>query len=379
MSTPHPCAHAAGSLTHLLGVWVLALFASALLAVAPAEAAPIGLVTGSERGTYIQIGRDLARLVAQPAGITLNALPSDGSAANVQRLRNEAGVRLALVQSDVYQAYLDEAKNGNAQAAKVIRPLKVVMPLYDEEIYFVTRADSPLNFVHEIENKRINIGPLGSGTALSATTLYRQMFGAAIGKENTSFLHNEEALLKLATDSTIDVVMVVAGQPAKLFAEMKPEARQYIKLLRLDPNAAATSAALGTYQAAAIRAASYPNWLTADVPTLTTKAMLVTYDYRIGGQVQQDLTRLAQSLCTQFDRLRSEGHPKWQEVSMSLPPLGAGWSYYAPTARALGSCAASTLGRARLAAGAAADAATAAACPADRMVLGLCAPPAAKR
>jgi uncharacterized protein len=347
----------------------------ALLATAPSWAAPIGLVTGSERGTYIQIGRDLATLVAKPAGITLNALPSEGSATNVQRLRNEPGVRLALVQSDVYQAYLDEAKSGNVQAEKLIRPLKVVMPLYDEEIYFVVRADSPLNFVHEIENKRINIGPIGSGTALSATTLYRQMFGSGIGKDNASFLRNEEALLKLATDTSIDVAIIVAGQPAKLFAEMKPEARQYIKLLRLDTSAAQTTAALSIYQASAIRASSYPNWLTADVPTLTTKAMLVTYDFRLGGAVQQELTRLARSMCTQFDRLRSEGHPKWQEVSMSLPPLGAGWSYYGPTERELVACTASRLGRARLGTGAALDAATAAACPADRLVLGLCAAP----
>ncbi len=350
----------------------------ALLSAAAGWAAPIGLVTGSERGTYIQIGRDLASLVANPAGITINTLPSEGSAANVQRLRNEPGVRLALVQSDVYQAYLDEARNGNTEAEKLIRPLRVVMPLYDEEIYFVVRADSPLNFVHEIENKRINVGPIGSGTALSATTLYRQMFGSAIGKENASFLRNEEALLKLATDASIDVAIIVAGQPAKLFAEMKPEARQYIKLLRLDAAVPASAAALNTYQAAAIRASSYPNWLAADVPTLTTKALLVTYDFRLGGAAQQELSRLARSMCTQFDRLRSEGHPKWQEVSMSLPTLGAGWSYYGPTQRELSACTVSRLGRAKTRLGTPLDSAAAATCPADRMVLGLCAAVAAK-
>ena len=43
--------------------------------------------------------------------------PPAGSAENVQRLRYEPGVKLALVQSDVYQAFLDQAAAGNAQAS----------------------------------------------------------------------------------------------------------------------------------------------------------------------------------------------------------------------------------------------------------------------
>ncbi|MDB5759971.1 MAG: C4-dicarboxylate transporter substrate-binding protein, partial [Burkholderia sp.] len=134
------------------------------------------IVTASERGTYIQIGRDLAKFVAEPADIGLEVLPSKGSSENVARLRDEAGVKFALVQSDVYQAFLDQAASGNRSAGRIIRPLRVVLPLYNEEIYFVVRADSPLNYIHEIKDKKLSIGPVGSGTALSATTLYRLMF-----------------------------------------------------------------------------------------------------------------------------------------------------------------------------------------------------------
>jgi uncharacterized protein len=316
---------------------VLAFFVFGMVISSTVFAAPNRIVTGSERGTYIQIGRDLARWVAEPAGIQLEVAPSKGSSDNIQRLRSEPGVRLALVQSDVYQAFLDEAQAGNADAGNLIRPLKVVMPLYDEEVYFVTRADSPLNFIHEIKDKRINVGALGSGTALSATTLYRLMFGSALSEKNTSFLDNETALLKLATDRSIDVAVVVAGQPAKLFAEMKPEARQYIKLLKFSDQAPEAQAALGTYFAATIRSSSYPNWLTADVPTLTTKALLVTYDYKT-PEVQQMLTKFARSLCRNFSTLKTEGHAKWQEVAMNLPALGKGWSYYKGTEKELLNC-----------------------------------------
>jgi uncharacterized protein len=349
---------------------LLLLLGVALGAAAAAEPpAPARIVTGSERGTYVQIGRDLAARVAEPAGITLEVLPSKGSSENIQRLRSEPGVRLALVQSDVYQAFHDQAQAGNAEAMRLIKPLKVVLPLYDEEIYFVTRADSPLNFLHEIKDKKINVGPIGSGTALSATTVYKLMFGTAMPEKNMSFLSNDDALLKLATDTSIDVAIVVAGQPAKLFADLKPESRQYIKLLKLNEQAAESQNALATYFAATVRASSYPTWLAADVPTLTTKALLVTYDYRAGA-TQEMLTQFARSMCRHFGNLQAEGHPKWQQVALSTPPLGKGWEYYGPTTVELARCKTSFAD----AAAAGSQVAPGAFCSAEKRVLGLCKP-----
>ena len=83
-----------------------------------AGAAAFKIVTASERGTYIQIGRDLARYIAPLARHPARRAASAGSAENVQRLRYEPGVKLALVQSDVYQAFLDQAAAGNARGAR---------------------------------------------------------------------------------------------------------------------------------------------------------------------------------------------------------------------------------------------------------------------
>lgn len=318
---------------------VAALAAIALhIAAAPAGAAvQYKIVTASERGTYIQIGRDIASHVAPEADIELEVLPSAGSSENVKRLREEPGVKFALVQSDVYQAFLDQAASGNAVAGQMIRPLRVVMPLYNEEIYFIARSDSPLAHVHDIKDARINVGPLHSGTALSATTLYRRMFGAPMPDANTSFLTNEEALAKLVTDKSVDVVVVVAGQPAKLLVDMKPEARSLIKLLRVDMADATTRAALESYFAATVKASNYPNLLAEDLPSLAVKAFLVTYDYTQPYTISH-LGKFARSLCRNFPALQARGHAKWKEVELALPDLGKGWSYYAPMARELRDC-----------------------------------------
>lgn len=314
------------------------LLAAGLMGHAPLAVAAVDykIVTASERGTYIKIGRDLAEFVAPAADIRLEALPSAGSADNARLLRYEPGVKLALVQSDVYQSFIDLAAGGNAAARTMIRPLRVILPLYNEEIHFVVRADSERNFIHEINNAKLNAGEQGSGTALTSATLYRLMFNAAM-PEATSYLSNEEALAKLVTDKTIDVVAVVAGQPAKLFVDMKPESRKLIKLLKFDPRHATSAAVLKTYFPATVRAANYSNLLAEDTPGLAVKAFLVTYDYQ-RKDTEHNLRNMARSLCQNFSVLQEKGHPKWREVSLALPDLGRGWFYYPPTTRELRAC-----------------------------------------
>jgi len=172
---------------------------------------------------------------------------------------------------------------------------------------------------------------------LTTTTLYRQMFGTGLPEDRSSFMSNEEALVKLVEEKSVDVVVVVAGQPAKLLTDMKPEARDLIKLLRFDPNHPASRAAFKTYFPATVRAGSYPNLLTEDTPGIAVKAFLVTYDYDQKGTIGY-LTAFARSLCENFPRLQAEGHPKWREVKLETPELGRGWAYYAPMARELRAC-----------------------------------------
>ncbi|MCP3726200.1 TAXI family TRAP transporter solute-binding subunit [Paraburkholderia sp. CNPSo 3272] len=322
--------------TMLAGLTALITLLFSTLALAAAADANYKIVTGQERGTYIQIGQDLAKWVAPPAGIDLEVIPSKGSAENVQRMRFESGVKLALVQSDVYQAYVDMAHSGNEEAGTLIRPLRLIMPLYDEEIYFVVRNDSPMKTINEIKDKVISVGLIGSGTAQSATTLYRLMFGQPIPEQNAQHLSNEDALAALIVKK-IDVAIIVAGQPAKLFTDMNPELLQQIRFLRVDANAPETARAKQTYYPATIHVSSYPNWLKEDVPTWTVKAFLVTYDYNLRDTVG-NLKRFADSLCANFDNLQEHGHPKWKQVKLELPVLGKGWQYYPPVERRLKAC-----------------------------------------
>ena len=304
---------------------------------AAVAAADYKIVTANEKGTYFAIGADLAKFVAPDATINLDVLPTAGSAANIKHLRYDLGVKFAIVQADVYQAFLDRAAAGNKEASIIIRPLRVILPLYNTEIHYIVRADSPLNYIHDIKDAKINGGVVGSGAALITHTLYRMMFNGPIPEENDSFLENQDALVKLIGDKSVDVVVVAAGQPAPLISNMKPEAQKFIKLLKFDPNHPSSKLPLTVYSYSTVLASSYPNILKEDFTTVAVGAFLVTYDYNLEFTVGH-LIRFARSLCQNFPTLQAQGHPKWREVNLSLPALGPGWTYYPPTTKELRAC-----------------------------------------
>ncbi|MGN6525386.1 MAG: TAXI family TRAP transporter solute-binding subunit [Burkholderiaceae bacterium] len=313
---------------------------AAIALAATAAAAPVRadglLLAGAADTADFGLGRDLVHLVAAPAGIGLDLTPTRGAVADVLRL-GEHGARLALVQADVYAAYLDEAARGNRAADRVAAPLRVVMPLGQETIHVVVRADSPLRHLQDLRGRRINIGAIGSGGAYTATALYARLFGEALPAADASFLPDDRALERLATDPTLDAVVVVAGSPSRLFEAMPARRRRRLRLLDFDAAAPGSAAVGGAYAPTTIRAASYPGWLAADVPTLSVRSLLVTRDFRTPA-IRDELADFARALCVRYDRLRAGGRPEWRELAITQPVLPAGWQYYAPTHAVLDVC-----------------------------------------
>src|SRR3954470_1887837 len=120
--------------------------AAFILSGAAQAGAPYKIATADAKGTYFAIGGDLARMVMPGADVDLEVMPTDGSAANIKLLRYEPGVKFAIVQADVYQAFVDRGSNNKGEASRVIKPLRVILPLYNTEIHYIVRADSEMNY-----------------------------------------------------------------------------------------------------------------------------------------------------------------------------------------------------------------------------------------
>ena len=306
----------------------------------PVPSSSFGPLAAPDRGMARQFGDDLVRLVAPEAKVVdLRVLLTPRPAAKARPRADpgvkDPGMKFALVRSDRVQGLLDQATPGNARARALVRPLRVVLPLYAEDVHFIARADAPFDFVHQVRDARINVGPSGSPDAVSIAALYRRMFGAALPAASARFLSPDAALAELTGARSVDVVAIVGGHLPAWLAALNPEARRHLKLLRVDDaDPAATKASSGRATLPAAPSASRPP---ADLPGLALRSYLVTRDDGL-PRTQAQLRQFARALCRNLPRLQANGHAGWREVSLALPELEPGWRYAVPTASEIQRC-----------------------------------------
>jgi len=342
---------------HLLLDLMRGVLVFAAVAVAAAHAEVI--VTGGKTGTYFQIGNNLKEIVS-PA---LEVKESKGSWANVEDLSQTKGVSLAIVQSDVYAAfvYLRDSREVPAatrrQYGKLLANLRVFMPLYREEIHFLVKNDSPLEFIHQIRGKRIWMDAEKSGTYLTALNIYSKMFNArpivvdpfinpTVTGDDEGTKTRRSALMVLSDPEfyqsfpKIDVVVLVGGQPLKLLETNVPP---NLKLLKFDPTHSTSAKVLQDYRKADILKSSYPslNIVDAGLSSLSVDSYLITANFQSEDR-NRFVATLAGQFCEEFQELQSRGHPKWKSLSWRpgspLPALAAGWQYSARVKDRLSHC-----------------------------------------
>jgi len=314
-----------------------------------------GITTANKTSTYYSFGQDLKKFVVPD----LNVIPSNGSVDNVKALSKSAGISFAIVQSDVYQAYVHLAKEDpdpsiRQWANSLISSLRVVMPLYDEEVYFIVNKNSPIKSVLDIEDKRLAIGPVGSGTNLTAKNIYKKLFGKAphvvepfiepgVAGDDDGTKIRRSALWRLAhpdlgpENRKVDVFVLVDGQPVELLAKLGPDFR----VLTVDAENEKIKALMTDYKMGTLQKANY-GFLDKDEPVITVPSYLITAHFR--SAVRNEFIRdFASSLCENYDKLYTQGHSKWKSIPWSpanaaLPALASGWTYSEVTKPVLESC-----------------------------------------
>lgn len=319
-----------------------------------------GIATANKTSTYYSFGEDLKKFVAPE----LNVLPSNGSVDNVKALSKSAGITFAIVQSDVYQAYVHLAKEDpdptiRQWAKGLVSSLRVVMPLYDEEVYFIVNKDSPLQSVLDIEGKRLAIGPVGSGTNLTAKNIYKKLFGKApkvvepfiepgVAGDDEGTKIRRSALWRLAHPDLgpdkrkVDVFVLVDGQPVELLAKLGSDYR----VLTVDANNEKIKSLMSDYKMGVLDKNNY-GFLTKDEPVITVPSYLITAHFR--SSVRNEFIRdFSASLCKNYEKLYTKGHSKWKAIPWSpanptLPELASGWIYSDVTKPVLESCRGSLL------------------------------------
>jgi len=263
-------------------------------AVEPALAVDLRLMTGDEQGTYFQIGREIAH-ETDKVGLNLQVLPSAGSWANIVALFN-SDTEFAIFQMD---AYMKAGRNLYQNTALDIRDeIKVVMPLYHEEIHLIKARQRSLDFSTE-EKFIVGCGPENSGSCLSA-----EVIADFYGKQFT-YVHSsyEQALANLKAGE-LDLVVITAGKPHKLLT-----GQTGLDLVSLPR----TQKAAEVYLYTTISQEDYP-WLDHSVETYGVRSVLATMIQEQEGLANDLVGAVHFTILINEDRLKKSGHPKWNEV-----------------------------------------------------------------
>lgn len=281
-----------------------ALIVLLALATPSAAAAPaLGLVTGMANGTYHQFGLDLKRL-AKADGIDVNVYPSRGSIDNLGALYGRPGVHMGIVQSDVLDFIA--GVESNPVLALIAKRLRVVFPLYTEDVHLVARRD--IGAFEQLEGKRVAIGPEGSGPHLTARLMFKL---ADVHPAELLALDHTQAVARLKAGD-IDAMVYVAASPVNMLRGFTPA--DGVALVPI-----VSKSILEAYDAVELAANTYP-WQPSPVTTVAVKAVLVSFE--LEGAACERLGQFAQHVVAGMDRLARDGHPAWRRVDLGYELKG---------------------------------------------------------
>ena len=289
--------------------YLLTVVLTTLLTIAPAFAADdVGIITGSDKGTYYQFGLDVQKLVKEN-GFNVTVHPSKGSIENIYAVYQRPGVQLGIVQSDVL-AFVAKVQT-DPVLQRIAKKTKMVFPLYNEEVHIIGRRG--IADFDDLAGKRVAVGRDGSGTYLTARLLFK-LSDVAPGEMVP--IDTGEALAALKA-GRIDAMFYVAGYPVKLLTE-DVKATDELALIPIT-----SKSIVEFYPRAEIPAQTYA-WQPTAVNTVAAKAVLVSFDFR--RRDCDTVGKVAQQVATRLDWLQKNGHPKWKAVDLNYPLRG--WEQY---------------------------------------------------
>ena len=296
-----------------VGLLVLAMF---LAGAAPSVAQDMGVITGSEKGTYYQFGLDLQKLV-KANGVNMSVYPSKGSVENIFAVYQRPGVQLGIVQSDVL-AFVARLQN-DPVLTRIAKKTKMVFPLYNEEVHLVGKRG--IAEFDDLAGRRVAVGREGSGTYLTARLLFKL---SEVTPAEMVLIDTQEALTELKA-GRVDAMFYVAGYPVKLLKDDIAESDQLAVIPILNKSI------VEFYPRAEIPAGTY-SWQPTAVNTVAAKAVLVSFDFR--RKDCDSVGKVAQLIATKQDWLQKNGHPKWKAVDLNYPLRG--WEQYDCVRKVLG-------------------------------------------
>lgn len=288
-------------LTGIMGVTVTVITAFSSLSLVVAQSVPkeVNIVTGGESGVYYSIARDIEKL-ARKYNLDIDVIPTRGALQNIDNVFRYDSVSLGLTQGDVF-AFFSTFANDDDDTRLRMESLRVLMPLYQEEVHLITRKD--IKSVQDLQGKVVSIGEEGSGTGVTAATLLYQ-WGINPQKLVT---YDVKRSIDALRDGEIQAFFYVAGVPSQVLQEqIFPEDNFHILPLYLEVGED-DDFLPRLYSPITLSANTY-RWQREDVPTFAVQSFLFTVE----GEDCEKVLPVVSLIKDNLSWLRENGNPVWK-------------------------------------------------------------------
>ncbi|MBI3503217.1 MAG: TAXI family TRAP transporter solute-binding subunit [Proteobacteria bacterium] len=182
---------------------ICAGFAVALRFVAPPPPNHLVFAAGAQGGAYLEFAKRYAEILARDR-VTLEVVETAGAVDNLRRLGDESTrIDMALIQGGVGS---EEGSPG----------LVTVASVFYEPVWFVFRADLPVEKLHDLRGRRVAIGGDGSGTQILVRQVLRAN-GLDVTRDVDARAIGTADSFQALREGTVDAAFFVAARaPAAL-------------------------------------------------------------------------------------------------------------------------------------------------------------------
>ena len=226
------------------------------------DTSPIRITAGPRDSLYYGLLSSASTSLELRTGRRVVILESKGSAENRRRLlAGEAD--LALIQGDMF---------GRHDEGTSIDEVVFLAPLFPEVVHVIARRDRGIETIRDLKGKTVYLGPLGSGSRLTAEYLL-SYFDVQVNAVKSTGASDE---LSVALDeATIDAAIVTTGVQNATLRHILGDGEFVILAIPEARGLAAQTALLREFEIPPGLYGGSPTIPTTTKPTLATTAILV--------------------------------------------------------------------------------------------------------
>jgi uncharacterized protein len=260
----------------------------------------LSIAGGDAGGSETSLARDMSGLVPAKGEFAVVPVSGDCGLRNIERLLETPDISMAFVATDALYSARDEEP---LRAGR----LRLIANFGPQEIHIVARPD--IVSLSDLAGKPVNLGPEGSGSAVTGTRLF-----TALGIEIKPVALDANAAIAALQQGKIAASVVLGPRPVPLLAKLDAGSGLHLVPVNFGGPLEAS------YLPASLSHDDYPGLIAGSValPTVATGLLLLTADRSSDPAFESNIESFIATLFSKIDTLKTgRHHPKWRDVNLA--------------------------------------------------------------